>query len=93
LPADDEVNVELVSLPNSAPMPMQVPVPVSFAPPEPRALRVPDANRPLTDLNRRDLFLLGIGGAGVLSAVGIGYLLTRLIRGSKSAPEDEEKKE
>jgi glycine/D-amino acid oxidase-like deaminating enzyme len=54
---------------------------------------VPDANRPLTDLNRRDLFLLGIGGAGVLSAVGIGYLLTRLIRGSKSAPEDEEKKE
>ena len=54
--------------------------------------RTSDADRPLTDLNRRDLFLLGAGGFGVFLAVAGGYALTSLLRG-KPTPSDDEKKE
>src|SRR5205823_12071129 len=89
LPRDDEVDVELVTLP-SAPGPM--PVPISFEPPASMIVRVPDLDRPLTDLNRRDLFLLGAGGLGVLFAVGAGYALTSLLKSSKPPVIDEDKK-
>jgi hypothetical protein len=47
-------------------------------------------DRPLWDLNRRDLFLLVAGGGGVLGAVGAGYGLSRLVRAFKSGPSEPE---
>lgn len=83
---DDEVDVELVTLPTTAPGAMPLPLD-----PEPMIVRIPDTNRPLTDLNRRDLFLLAAGGLGVLLAVGGGYALTSLLR-TKPAPVEEGEK-
>ncbi len=43
-----------------------------------RIVRTPlDDDRPLHDLNRRDFTMLGIGAAGVLVAIGIGYGLAK----------------
>ena len=56
---------------------------------EPRI--VPESPRPLTDLNRRDLFYLAAGGLGVLFAVGGGYAITSLLKSPKPAASDEEK--
>lgn len=43
-----------------------------------RIVRTPiDDDRPLHDLNRRDFTMLGIGAAGVLLAIGIGYGLAK----------------
>ena len=84
---DDEVDVELVTLPTSAPSPMPLPFDLQ----ESSVVRVRETDRPITDLNRRDLFLLGAGGFGVLAAVGFGFALTRLLRGKPA--EEEDKKE
>ena len=83
-PSDDEVDVELVTLPSSFPTPMVVPFDS-----EPRI--APESPRPLTDLNRRDLFYLAAGGLGVLFAVGGGYAITSLLKSPKPAASDEEK--
>ncbi len=82
-PHDDEVDVELVTLPSSLPSPV---VPFDS---EPRM--VSESPRPLTDVNRRDLFYLAAGGLGVLFAVGGGYALTTLLKSPKPAASDEEK--
>ncbi|HXD88028.1 MAG TPA: serine/threonine-protein kinase [Urbifossiella sp.] len=85
IPDDDGINVELVTLPPAMPMPLM---------PMPAPQAMPDGDRPLTDLTRRDLYLLSLGGLGVFLAVGAGYALTSLLKGS-SAPaptaEDEKK--
>ena len=83
-PLDDEVDVELVTLPSSFPAPMVVPFDS-----EPRM--VSELPRPLTDVNRRDLFYLAAGGLGVLFAVGGGYAITSLLKSPKPAASDEEK--
>jgi hypothetical protein len=80
---DDEVNVELVTLPQSAPASNQFPV----GPPV--IVRAPD-ERPLTEFHRRDMIMLGIGGFGVLTAFGLGFGLAQLIR---KKPTDDEAKE
>ena len=89
-PQNEEVDVELVTLPN-APPPVQ---PQPFGVPEPRSRgRVRDEERPLTDLNRRDMMLVAFGGLGIVTAMGIGFALTRLLRGGTKPVEEDEKKE
>ncbi len=73
-----EVNVELVAEPEPLPLPLPVRVPV--APPE----------RPLWQPDRRDWLMLTAGAMGVLSAVGVGYGLARVL-GKKPPPPSEEK--
>jgi hypothetical protein len=75
-PREEEVDVELVTLPSAPPAPPPMPF---LPPPQDPMTRLPEIDRPLTDLNRRDLFVLGAGGLGVLVAVGAGYALTSLI--------------
>ncbi|MBN9117961.1 MAG: protein kinase [Planctomycetes bacterium] len=75
-PGAEEVDVELVAEPAIESFP--APVPVHVAPPE-RALWPPD---------RRDWIMLAAGAVGVLSAVGVGYGLARLLR-RKPAEEPE----
>jgi serine/threonine protein kinase len=87
-PASEEVDVELVTLPTG---PAPQPLPLDM--PEPEIVRVSDDDRPLTDVSRRDVIFLGMGGFGVLAAVGFGYAMTRLLRGSKPPAEDDEKKD
>ncbi len=74
-PAADEVDVELVT--ELVPGPLPISVPVRAAPPE----------RPLWPPDRRDWIMLAAGATGVLSAVGLGYGLARLLR---RRPEGEE---
>jgi len=63
-PPEEEVNVELVTDLAS----MSAPAP-GIAPP-----------RPLWSLDRRDWIMLAFGATGVLTALGLGYGLARLIR-------------
>ena len=74
---DDAVEVELVTLP-PAPAPVLVPV---------------ADDRPLWELDRRDLILLAAGGGGVLGALGVGYAFARLLRGTRATPADGEAEE
>jgi eukaryotic-like serine/threonine-protein kinase len=46
--------------------------------------------RPLWQLDRRDLFMLGFGGLGVLAAVGLGYGLAKVARRKPPEPETTE---
>lgn len=85
VPPRDEVDVELVAMPNANLTPMPVP--------SPTVIRIPDTNRPLSDLNRRDLTLLALGGLGVLLSVGAGFALTRILRSTTKSQEDAEKTE
>jgi serine/threonine protein kinase len=92
-PSEVEVDVELVSLPGAAPVPAPQPMPY-LEPAEPTR-RGAEPERPLTDLNRRDLMLLAMGGGGVVAAMAVGFTLTRLLRGTttKPAPTGDEKKD
>jgi serine/threonine protein kinase len=64
------------------PVPDEVDVELVAAPPAP-------ADRPLTDLDRRDWIMLAAGAAGVLAAVGLGYGLARVVRKKpEEVPED-----
>jgi hypothetical protein len=65
-PAVEEVDVELVTEPIAAPAP-------ASGPPVP-------AERPLWPPDRRDWLMLAAGAMGVLSAVGLGYGLARVLR-------------
>ena len=87
LPEEDEVSVELVG---NYPLPVPVPVPQPL-PSEPVVVRLPD--RGLFDLDRRDMIMAGLGGFGVLAAVGFGYALAQAIRRKPAEGEDGEKKE
>lgn len=78
---DDEVSVELVSA--APPLPVAMPQP--FALPPPIVVRTPE--RRLLEFDRRDLIMLGLGGFGVLSAVGFGYALAQVIR--RKPPEED----
>ncbi len=64
---EDEVNVELVTMPLPAPVPQVQPV------------KVKD-DRGLLEFDRRDWIMLAAGAASVLAAVGVGYGLARLVR-------------
>jgi hypothetical protein len=75
-PVEEEVDVELVSGPIPAPAPRPVPVPVA------------PADRPLWPPDRRDWLMLAAGAMGVLSAVGLGYGLAKVLR-KKSETEEE----
>jgi serine/threonine protein kinase len=79
VPEEEEVDVELVAAPVPVPyqLPEPVPVPVPVAP----------AERPSWPPDRRDWIMLAVGATGVLSAVGVGYGLARLL---KRKPEAEE---
>jgi len=77
----DFVEVELVTNLPPAPVP---------PPPPPVYVRAPD-DRPLWELDRRDLILLAAGGGSVIGALGLGYGLARLIRPASPKPEAEEK--
>jgi eukaryotic-like serine/threonine-protein kinase len=83
--SDEEVDVELVTLPDAGVQPNLIPLDE----PGPRSYGGSDDDRPLTDLSRRDWFFLSIGGFGVVSAMGVGFALTRLLRGSLKPPEDD----
>jgi len=74
---DDLVDVELVT---AAPPP---PAP----PPKPVYVKVPD-DRPLLDLNRRDMLMLTAGGVGVVAALAAGYGLAKVVQGMR-APKPE----
>ncbi|MBN9518667.1 serine/threonine protein kinase [bacterium] len=71
-PDDDLVDVELVAAP-----------PPPAPPPKPVYVKVPD-DRPLTDLNRRDMLMLTAGGVGVVAALAAGYGLARLVQSLRS---------
>jgi hypothetical protein len=73
---EEEVDVELVSGPIPAFAPGPVPVPMA------------PANRPLWPPDRRDWLMLAVGAMGVLSAVGLGYGLAKVLR-KKSETEEE----
>ena len=70
-PRVEEVEVELVTMPGPV-----VPSPV----PPPQVIYREPPPRPLWQLDRRDLFMLGFGGLGVLAAVGLGYGLAKAVR-------------
>ncbi len=76
---DEEMDVELVTIPAPAAVVPPPPAPSPFAVGPPVIVKAPD-DRSLMDLNRRDMMLLGMGGFGVLAAVGMGYGLAQLIR-------------
>ncbi|HEX4614168.1 MAG TPA: serine/threonine-protein kinase [Urbifossiella sp.] len=75
-PDDDLVEVELVTA---------VPPPPPAPPPKPVYVKVPD-DRPLHDLNRRDMLMLTAGGVGVVGALAAGYALAKLVQGLRSSP-------
>jgi serine/threonine protein kinase len=75
-PVEEEVDVELVSGPPPASAAGPVSVPSS------------PADRPLWPPDRRDWLMLAAGAMGVLSAVGLGYGLARVLR-KKPDTEDE----
>jgi hypothetical protein len=66
----DEVDVELVADPGASP----------FLAPAPLAPEFLEEERPLLEFNRRDWIMLASGAACVLSAVGVGFGLARLMR-------------
>ena len=72
LTLDEEVEVELVTMPAPSSMPL----------PQPAIEPVRD-DRGLLELNRRDLIMLVGGGMGVIGALGTGYGLARLVRALK----------
>jgi len=80
-PVDDGmIDVELVTLP-VAPPPMMVA----------SSRRTTDeVERPLTDLNRRDYLMLGIGGFMIAAAGGLGVGLAKLIGGKAPPPSNPE---
>ncbi|MFO0803325.1 MAG: serine/threonine-protein kinase [Gemmataceae bacterium] len=91
-PHEIEVDVELVSLPSAgAPAPQQV----ALIQTEPASRRRAEADRPLTDLTRRDLMLMAMGGGGVVLSMTLGFTLTRLLRSTVKPPptEGDDKKE
>lgn len=65
--SDAEIDVELVTTEQATP-PALAPLPVA------------PTKRPVWPLDRRDWLMLATGGFGVLSAVGLGYGLARLLR-------------
>jgi hypothetical protein len=71
-PAVEEVEVELVTVPQPP-----APEPTPAAPPE----------RPIWPPDRRDWLMLATGAGAVLSAVGLGYGLARLLR--KKEPDED----
>jgi serine/threonine protein kinase len=71
-PAAEEVDVELVT--NFDPDPYPLPVA-----PQVQIVTVKE-NRPLWEFDRRDWIMLAAGAVGVLTAVGIGFGLARLVR-------------
>ena len=75
LPIDDEVDVELVTEPAPA---ARVTKPLPTAP----------TDRPIWPPDRRDWMMLAAGAFGVLSAVGLGYGLAKVLR-RKPEPEQE----
>ena len=83
MPANDEYDVEIISVApgNSAPAPLIEP------------LRKNDAeHRSLLELHRRDLIMLGIGGGVVGGALLIGWGVSRLLRSpSPASPAQDEK--
>jgi eukaryotic-like serine/threonine-protein kinase len=64
---EDEVNVELVTMPPAPALPQALPVTVKD-------------DRGLLEFDRRDWIMLAAGAASVLAAVGVGYGLARLVR-------------
>ncbi len=67
-PVEEEVDVELVT--ESAALPAIFALPAPAAP----------VNRPLWPPDRRDWMMLAAGATGVLSAVGFGYALAKVLR-------------
>jgi len=87
-PSEVEVDVELVTLPAESTTPI-------FEP-ELSPRRMPERDRALMELNRRDLMLLAVGGGGIVGAMAVGFVLTRMLRSGmtpKPAGEDAEKKD
>lgn len=78
-PDDDLVDVELVTAAPPQPAP----------PPKPVYVKVPD-DRPLLDLNRRDMLMLTAGGVGVVAALAAGYGLAKLVQGLRAPKPDAE---
>jgi hypothetical protein len=79
-PAEEEVDVELVTGPEPAGEPFQLPMPVPMP--------VAPAERPFWPPDRRDWIMGSIGAICVLSAVGVGYGLARLLRRKPDADEE-----
>jgi hypothetical protein len=74
------VEVELVTLPSPEVQRPAAPPQVVYREPPPQAL---------WQLDRRDLFMLGFGGLGVLAAVGLGYGLAKAVRRKPDAESTE----
>ncbi|MCS6866950.1 MAG: protein kinase [Gemmataceae bacterium] len=71
LPSLNEVDVELVTVPEPLAVPILTPPPADAAIP---------SHRPVWPLDRRDWLMLATGAASVLAAVGLGYALAKLLR-------------
>ncbi|HEY8503206.1 MAG TPA: serine/threonine-protein kinase [Gemmataceae bacterium] len=92
-PAADSVPVGRLK-PAPAPRQPGAAAPTSTAPAEPDygvelvpvLPRVSDADRPLTELSRRDAIMLATGGGAVLLAIVAGWGLSRLLRRDLPAP-------
>jgi serine/threonine protein kinase len=85
-PAEEEMDVELVMEPApAAPAFDPYAVPVAAAP-LPR-------EQPLWPPSRRDWIMLTAGAFGVVSAVGMGFVLARAARGGKRDADDDKKAE
>lgn len=83
------------AVPAAVPVPLPVPVPVRAAEEfdvelvaDPDTLTASAPDRPLWQPDRRDWIMLAAGAAGVLSSVGLGYGLARLLR-RKPEPTEE----
>jgi serine/threonine protein kinase len=66
-----EYNVELVTLPEYPP---------ATAPP------VEEEPKSIWELSRRDFVLLGLGAVGILTSIGVGYTLARVLRKKEPDP-------
>ncbi len=74
-PPVDEVEVELVE--------------ITEPPPEPAAAPAVPTQRPVWPPDRRDWLMLATGATSVLSAVGLGYAMARVLR--RKEPDEEKK--
>ncbi|MDY3551277.1 protein kinase [Gemmata sp. JC717] len=83
------------AVPTAAPVAVPVPMPLPLGEinvelvGDSGAQMAPGPDRPLWQPDRRDWIMLAVGASGVLSAVGLGYGMARLLRRKPERPESD----